>query len=68
MIPLYSHKNLNTLFTNMNFELQKVSTWFKSNKLSLNTDKTKWSIFHPLSNKRFLPQNLPHLYIDEINI
>ena len=46
-----SHKDLNTLFLNMNTELHKVSTWFKSNKLSLNIDKTKWSIFHPLSKK-----------------
>ena len=43
-----SHKNIDTLFAIMNVELENVSTWFKSNKLSLNVDKTKWSLFHPL--------------------
>ena len=41
------HKNIDTLFAIMNVELENVSTWFKSNKLSLNVDKTKWSLFHP---------------------
>ena len=36
-----SHKNIDTLFAIMNVELENVSTWFKSNKLSLNVDKTK---------------------------
>ena len=36
-----SHKNIDTLFASMNKELENVSTWFKSNKLSLNLDKTK---------------------------
>ena len=44
-----SHKNIDTLFSNMNRELENVSAWFKSNKLSLNVDKTKWFLFHPLS-------------------
>ena len=39
------HKNIDTLFAIMNVELGNVSTWFKSNKLSLNVDKTKWSLF-----------------------
>ena len=48
---LLSHKNIDTLFAIMNVELENVSTWFKSNKLSLNDDKTKWSLFHPLSER-----------------
>ena len=36
-----SHKNIDTLFPSMNVELDNVSTWFKSHKLSLNVDKTK---------------------------
>ena len=36
-----SHKNIDTLFAIMNVELENVSRWFKSNKLSLNVDKTK---------------------------
>ena len=63
-----SNKNLNILFASMNNKLKKVTTWFKSNKLSLNADKTKWSIFHAPSKKRFLPKELPHLFIDNIHI
>ena len=40
-----SHKNIDTLFDNMNVELPNVSTWFKLNKVSLNVDKTKWLLF-----------------------
>ena len=61
------HKNINTLFAIMNVELENASTWFKSNKYSLNVDKTKWSLFHPLSKRHFLPQTLPNL-IEDIHI
>ena len=46
-----SHKNIDTIFASMNKELENVSTWFKSDKLSLNVNKTKWSLFHPLSKR-----------------
>ena len=49
----------------MNVELENVSAWFKSNKLSL---KTKWSLFHPLSKRQFLPQTLPDLLIEDIHL
>ena len=52
----------------MNAKPENVSTWFKSNKLSLNVDKTKWSLFHPLSKRQFLPQTLPNLLIEDIHI
>ena len=63
-----SHKNIDTLFAIMNVELENVSTWFKSSKLSVNVDKTKWSLFHPLSKRQFLPQTLPNLLIEDIHI
>ena len=63
-----SHKNINTPFAIMNVELENVSTWFKSNKLSLNVDKTKWSLFHTFSKRQFLPQTLPNLLIEDIHI
>ena len=63
-----SNKNIDTLFTAMNTELHKIANWFKSNKLSLNIKKTKWSLFHQSGKKRFLPESLPKLYIDNINI
>ena len=62
------HKNLDTLFAIMNVELENVSTWFKTNKLSLNVDKTKWSLFQPHSKRRFLLQTLPNLLIEDIHI
>ena len=63
-----SHKRIDILFAIMNVELENVSTWFKSNKLSLNVDKTKWSLFHPPSKRQFLPQTLPNLLTEDIHI
>ena len=40
-----SNENIGELFQQMNKELKSVSTWFKANKLSINIDKTKWTIF-----------------------
>ena len=34
------------LFNDMNFELQKMSIWFKANNLSLTLAKMKWTLFH----------------------
>ena len=50
-----SNKNSNTLFASINVELENVSVWFISNKLSLNIDKTTWLLFHPLSVRQLLP-------------
>ena len=44
-----SHKNIKEMFTKMNEELQKFNIWFKANKLSLNVDKTKFTLFHKAS-------------------
>ena len=45
-----SHADKNTLQNYANVELNKISCWFKANKLFLNTDKTKYMFF--CSNKR----------------
>ena len=63
-----SHKNIDTLFVCMNVELENVSTWFKSNKVSLNVDKTKWLLFHPLPKRQLLLQTLPNLLIGHTHI
>ena len=63
-----SDENIGQLFQQMNKELKSVSTWFKANKLSLNIDKTKWAIFHPISKKRFMPTKFPELFIDGITL
>ena len=47
-----SHNNVTLLFEMMNLELKKISNWFKVNKLSVNIDKTNWTLFHPLSKKK----------------
>ena len=62
------HKNIDTLFGSRNVELANVSTWFKSNKFSLNVDKTKCLLFHPLSERQLLPQSLSNLLIENIHI
>ena len=65
---LLSHKNIDTLFAIMNVELENVSTWFMSKMSSLNVNKSKWSLFHPLSKGQLLPQTLPNLLIEDIHI
>ena len=37
-----SHKNLDTLFQNVNRELQKLETWFNANALTVNASKTRY--------------------------
>ena len=39
------HKDLNSLQNICNIELEKLSQWFKANKLSLNVNKTNYVIF-----------------------
>ena len=63
-----SDENIGELFQQMNNKLKSVSTWFKANKLSINIDKTKWTIIHPTSTKRFMPTNFPELFIDGITL
>ncbi len=41
-----SHNNLYELQDQLNDELDKVLTWFKCNKLSLNINKTNYIVFH----------------------
>ena len=43
--------NVDDLFSDMNCELNKISLWFKANKLSLKLTKTKY-LFHPASKKK----------------
>ena len=52
----------------MNVEPQKMSIWFKANKLSLNLTKTKWTLFHSEKKKRLIANDLPILYIDNFEI
>ena len=63
-----SDENISELFQRMNKELKSVSTWFKVNKLSINIDKTKWTIFYPPSKTRFMPTKFRELFIDGITL
>ena len=45
----YSNQNLNDLFATVNSELECINQWFKANKLSLNIEKTKYTLFHKRS-------------------
>ena len=40
-----SNKNINTLISSFNKEIENISNWSKSNKLSLNLTKTNYVIF-----------------------
>ena len=42
-----SHKDPNCLLDMLNLEMDKLSIWFKANKLSLNLNKTKFMVFKP---------------------
>ena len=59
----YEHKDLNTLFSLVNQELQKNNEWFEANKLSLNIGKRKYFFFHKPSRKDYLLPLLPRLLI-----
>ena len=61
------HKNIDTLFVGMNVGLKNLSTWFRSNNLSLNIDENKWLLFHPLSKKQLLLQTFPNFFIENIH-
>ena len=48
--------------------MEKVSQWFKANKLSLNERKTKFTIFHKPRDKDNIPLQLPKLEINNNEI
>ena len=64
----YSHSNIKTLFKTVNEELQKLSSWFQANRLSLNIIKTKYTFFHRLSQNDNIPLVLPGLSINGTDI
>jgi len=41
-----SHKNVNCLQTNLDYELPKIDHWLKSNQLTLNMNKTNYLFFN----------------------
>ena len=63
-----SHQYVNILFKIFNEELKKNGDWFKANKLSLNNEKTKYTLFHKKSSKDDQPLKLPALKIADNNV
>ena len=47
----HSHTCFNTLIQEVHIQLHKFSTWFNTNKLSLNTKKTNFIIFTRIGKK-----------------
>ena len=64
----YSHNNVKELFRTMNAELSHLNDWFCANKLSLNTNKTKYVLFYKAKIKYNLPLFLPDLFVDDVKI
>ena len=52
----------------MNAELSHLNDWFCANKLSPNTDETKYVLFHKAKSKDNLPLVLPDLFINDVKI
>ena len=63
-----SNKDINKLFNDMNYELQKISIWFKENKVSLNVTKTKCSLFYLQKKKLLIANDLLIFRIDNFEI
>ena len=51
-----------------NSELRKISEWFRANKLSLNEDKTRFTLFHRPQDIDNLPLLLLALKINDYEI
>ena len=49
-------------------ELNKLNEWFKTNKLSLNVDKMKYTFFHKLKQRDIIPLKLPNLILNNSSI
>ena len=70
MIPIFffSHKNIKELFLHVSSELSKIIQWFNVHKLSLNKDKTKYTLFHKVRQKDNISLKLPSLFINDKEI
>ena len=60
----YLWKDVHSLFNTVNYELWNISHWFNSNKLSINTDKTIFILFHKVRQRDNSPLVLPTLKIN----
>ena len=63
-ILFYLGKDTHSFFNAVNNELLNISHWFDSNKLSLNADKTKFTLFPNVRQRDNIPLVLPTLKIN----
>ena len=63
-----SNSSIDAIFNTMNDSLKNISLWFKSNKLSLNVSKTKYTLFHSKQKRSKIPDTLPDLVMDNIKL
>ena len=57
---LYCSKGkIRTLFKTASQELNQINDWFPANKLSLNVEKTKYMLFHKVTDQNNIPLKLP---------
>ena len=59
-----SNNNIRALFETGNQELNQINDWFLANKLPLNGEKTKYMLFHKLTDQENIPLKLPSLQLD----
>ena len=50
---------LRTIQTYFDQELGQINDWFLANKLSLNVEKTKYMLFHKVTDQNNIPLKLP---------
>ncbi|XP_065681553.1 uncharacterized protein LOC136095202 [Hydra vulgaris] len=60
-----TNSDIKNLYADMNIELIKVNNWFRANKLSLNSEKTKYILFHKKAQEENLPLKLPDLILND---
>ena len=65
-ILLFPAKSTDDIESTLTHDLQRVSTWFASNKLHLNIGKCKWTLFG--SKKRLRRSPLPNITINDEQI
>ena len=64
----FSHNNLPLLMNIINSEMNKLSEWFRANKLSINATKSNYMIFRPRQKRQILdlPLELNGHKIDQV--
>lgn len=60
--------NIITLIEQTNENIEKLSKWFKANRLTLNLNKTKYILSHTKKHENEINNSNINLYIDGINI